>query len=151
MASSREGNSSFSKSQPQPQYTRLHITPLNPSLLPSILPATALPMAQNISYHSISTFPEKNYGFVDLPEMEAEKIKKKLNGAILKRTKVKIEEARPPKHAKPSEEQPSISAPLEEHGSDKLSKKRKRYPDTLPAIELQDRKVRRGWTEPIAT
>src|SRR5271170_3536799 len=76
------------------KYTRLHITPLNPTLLPSILPPAVLTAARNISYHSLQTFPEKEFGFVDLPSMEARKIKKKLNGSILKGTKVKIEEAR---------------------------------------------------------
>lgn len=131
------------------EYTRLHITPLNPALLSSILPPTVLSVARNISYHSLQTFPEKDFGFVDLPSMEAQKIKKKLNGSILKGTKVKIEEARPAKR-KLREEDTTLAPP--EAGMNKLeisSKKRKRDPETLPAIELKDRKVKRGWTDPV--
>lgn len=127
-------------------YVRLHITPFNPSILPSIVPAALLPKARNISYHSIPTFPEKPYGFVELPVMEAEKIKKKLKGAILKGTKVRIEEARPEKRSRNEEEEemPSIIT------KEKSSKRRRRDTETIPAVELHDRNVKRGWTDPDA-
>jgi hypothetical protein len=130
-------------------YTRLHITPLNPTLLPSILPPAVLTAARDISYHSLQTFPEKEFGFVDLPSMEAQKIKKKLNGSILKGTKVKIEEARPSKQEARNEATliiPEANAKKQEIPS----KKRKRDTETLPGIELRDRKVKRGWTDPVA-
>src|SRR5712664_3144660 len=78
-------------------YTRLHITPFNPTLLNAILPPSILPNARNISYHTIETLPEKAYGYVELPKMDADKIKKKLNGSILKGIKVRIEAAKPKK------------------------------------------------------
>jgi len=130
------------------KYTRLHITPLNPTLLPSILPPAVLTAARNISYHSLQTFPEKEFGFVDLPSMEAQKIKKKLNGSILKGAKVKIEDARPSKQ-RVIDEDKDVPIVEKEH-REKLSKKRKRDTDTLPGIELRDRKVKRGWTDPVA-
>jgi hypothetical protein len=131
-------------------YTRLHITPLNPTLLPSILPPAVLTAARNISYHSLQTFPEKEFGFVELPSMEAQKIKKKLNGSILKGTKIKIEDARPSKQ-KPGDEETAL--PVSEARAERReipSKKRKRDTETLPGIELRDRKVKRGWTDPVA-
>ncbi|TVY51372.1 hypothetical protein LCER1_G007746 [Lachnellula cervina] len=120
------------------EYTRLHITPLNPTLLATILPPSVLPNARNISYHTIETFPEKAYGYVELPIMDAEKIKKKLNGSILKGTKVRIEKARPDKEPAPAEEpeQPK-----------KKPKKRKRD-NTLPGVDIGERSVKRGWTVP---
>lgn len=127
-------------------YTRLHITPLTPSLLPAILAPPLLSDARNISYHSLQTFPEKGFGFVDIPIMEAQKLKKKLNGTILRGTKLKIEEARPSKQITASDE----AASTPKMDKDKV-KKRKREANTLSGVELRDRKVKRGWTEPRST
>ncbi len=83
--------------------------------------------------------------------MEAQKIKKKLNGSILKGTKIKIEDARPSKQKATDEEAavlPFPEANLEER--EIPSKKRKRDTETLRGIELRDRKVKRGWTDPVA-
>jgi len=121
-----------------PKYTRLHITPLHPTLLTTILPPSILPSARNISYHTLQTFPEKCYGYVDLPIMDAEKIKKKLNGSILKGTKVRIETARPQKDVVIEEPEPERPK----------KKKRKRKRDELPGIDIGDRHVKRGWTTP---
>lgn len=55
---------------------RLHISPFDPNLLPLIIPAVITEQASNISFHALQTFPERNYGYVDLPVMDAEKIKK---------------------------------------------------------------------------
>jgi hypothetical protein len=127
------------------EYTRLHITPLNPSLLTAILPPSILPSARNISYHTIQTFPERAYGYVDLPTMDAEKIKKKLNGSILKGTKVRIEKAREQKEM-PVDEDEEPARPRKE----RKSKKRKRGDDTIPGTEIGERSVKRGWTTPGA-
>jgi hypothetical protein len=121
-------------------YIRLHITPLNPSLLSAILPPSILPNARNISYHNIQTFPEKSYGFVDLPVMDAEKIKKKLNGSILKGSKVKIDKARPQKQIVVDQVMEDVERPKKE------KKKRKR--DELPGVDIGERHVKRGWTTP---
>ncbi|KAE8440891.1 hypothetical protein EG329_006337 [Mollisiaceae sp. DMI_Dod_QoI] len=120
------------------EYTRLHITPFTPALLNTFLPASVLPNARNISYHSIQTFPEKGYGYVELPTMDAEKIKKKLNGSILKGTKVRIEKARPEKEA--------VVEPDEPERPKKERRKRKR--DEIPGVDIGERQVKRGWTTP---
>lgn len=77
-----------------PDYTRLHIAPFDADLLNVIIPASIRPDARNISFHGLQTFPEKRYGFVDLPAEAAVKIRRKLNGAVLKGVKVSIETAR---------------------------------------------------------
>ena len=130
----------MSNSEPDLGYTRLHITPLNPSLLTTILPASILPSARNISYHSLQTFPEKSYGYIDLPMADAEKIKKKLHGAILKGTKVRIEKARPKKEDTVEEDEPERVK--------KERKKRKRDQLEVPGIVIGERHVKRGWTTP---
>jgi hypothetical protein len=130
----------MSNSEPDLGYTRLHITPLSPSLLTTILPASILSSARNISYHSLQTFPEKSYGYIDLPMADAEKIKKKLHGAILKGTKVRIEKARPEKEDV-----------VEEDGPERVKKerkKRKRDQLEVPGIDIGERHVKRGWTIP---
>src|SRR5436190_20310329 len=85
----------------KPDPTRLHISPLDPSLLETILPPPVRLLATDISLHRIQTFPENSYGFVSLPAMEAEKLMKKLNGSILKGKKIKVQEARPGKKQLP--------------------------------------------------
>ncbi|KAL2062932.1 hypothetical protein VTL71DRAFT_6004 [Oculimacula yallundae] len=123
----------------EPEYTRLHITPFNAALLKTILPPSILPNARNISYHSILTFPEKAYGYVELPTMDAEKIKKKLNGTTLKGTKVRIEKARPEKE---------VVIEVEKPEKPKRERKTKRKRDELPGVDIGERQVKRGWTTP---
>ncbi|CAK7271167.1 hypothetical protein SEPCBS119000_004462 [Sporothrix epigloea] len=77
-----------------PGYTRLHITPLDADLLSVVIPASAQTNTRNVSFHNLQTFPEKRYGFVDLPTDTAEKLRRKLNGAVLKGVKLRIESAR---------------------------------------------------------
>jgi hypothetical protein len=125
-----------------PDYKRLHITPFTPSLLTTILAPSILPSARNISYHTLETLPERAYGFVELPAMEADKLKMKLNGSILKGKKIKIEAARPSK--RPAPEMPEPEPPKREK---ERGKKRKRD-DTIKAAEIGERSVKRGWTVP---
>ncbi|KAF4453492.1 hypothetical protein F53441_3849 [Fusarium austroafricanum] len=135
-------------------YIRLHISPLDPELLKIVLPASAAPKARNISYHTIETFPERRYGFVELPTMEADKLKKKLNGAVLKGNKIRIEKARPEERVEPTgedhkeEEEKSKKKKKKSKESKEESRKRKRDPDVVEGVALTDRKVKRGWTEP---
>lgn len=128
--------------------TRLHITPLDPGLLQVIVPASALPNASDISYHTIETFPEKRYGFVNLPKSDADKIRAKLNGAVLKGTKIRIEKARSDKKFEPSGFEDEASKEVHQ-GSDGLraSRDRKRTDKVLRGVILTGRQVRRGWTE----
>ncbi|KAK2624728.1 hypothetical protein QTJ16_005921 [Diplocarpon rosae] len=120
------------------EYIRLHITPFNSTLLTTIIPASVLSNARNISYHEIQTLPEKAYGFVELPIMDAEKLKKKLNGTILKGTKVRIERAR-------EEKKTVIESELV---PPKRERKQKRKRDELPGVDIGERRVKRGWTSP---
>ncbi|KAI6372697.1 hypothetical protein MCOR25_003663 [Pyricularia grisea] len=138
--------------------TRLHITPLDPDLLKVIIPAKAIPVAANISYHTLETFPEKRYGFVDLPTEEADRIKKKLNGAVLKGVKIRIEKARQSKEdlimARRKEEEERSGDKDKKTKKEKVpkekkdrSKKRKRDDEEIAGVELEEgRKVKRGWT-----
>jgi hypothetical protein len=132
---------------------RLHISPLTPDLLPIILGTIILPIATNISYHSLETFPENNYGFVDLPSMEAERVKKKMNGTILKGRKVKVEEARVEKKRKRGDDEEGEDANGQRAKQAKkdgeVTKKKERKERTvLEGRELSpDRTVKRGWTE----
>ncbi|KAJ4313711.1 hypothetical protein N0V84_009272 [Fusarium piperis] len=132
-------------------FTRLHISPLDPDLLKIVLPASVASQARNVSYHTIETFPERRYGFVELPAMEAEKIKKKLNGAVLKGTKLRIEKARPEERAEPTGEldkEDEKKSKKKSKDSTDGSRKRKRDRDVVDGVVLTDRKVKRGWTEP---
>jgi hypothetical protein len=80
--------------------------------------------------------------------MDAEKIKKKLNGSILKGKKFKVEAARPSKRERDAEDVDATAEKKEK----KKSKKRKseeQEDGVLEGYELpSDRKVKRGWTEP---
>lgn len=140
--------------------TRLHITPLDPDLLKVIVPATVLPSAKNISFHTLEAFPEKRYGFVELPTIEADKLKKKLNGAVLKGVKIRIEKARPEKMPRHDKDDAGADAGSKKRWSeDRLprlkedsSKKRKRQREEIPGVELEEgRRVKRGWTATEAT
>jgi hypothetical protein len=126
---------------------RLHITPFNPSLLDRYIPASLKPQASNISFHALETFPEKGFGYVELPTADAQKLKAKLNGMTLKGSKVKIEEARPEKKRKSGGDDEAV----EEEKPRKKSKKErnpKRAEGVLPGHELEEgRHVKRGWTE----
>jgi len=140
-------------------YTRLHITPLTPDILRAVAGPALLKSAVNVSYHTIQTFPEKSYGYLELPAMDAEKIKKKLNGAILKGQKIKIEEARPPRKRRHEEER--VEEEKEEREAQTAGMQLS-DPDTSVSIHQKseksgivisghalspDRKVQRGWTE----
>ncbi|KAF4965077.1 hypothetical protein FSARC_7067, partial [Fusarium sarcochroum] len=103
-------------------YIRLHISPLDPELLKIVLPASAAPKARNISYHTIETFPERRYGYVELPTMEADKLKKKLHGAVLKGNKLRVEKARPEERVEPTGE-------LDKEDEEKEKKKKKKSKD----------------------
>lgn len=135
-----------------PESKRLHISPLTPSLLPLVVPKAIVPFASNISYHTIQSSPERNYGYVTLPTMEADRIQKKLNGSILKGSKMRVGEARPEKSKRKLEDDGAEAA--EAPASKKVRKEKtklKGEEGVLPGVELpKQRKVKRGWTEPEA-
>ncbi|KAJ9603475.1 hypothetical protein H2200_012253 [Cladophialophora chaetospira] len=127
---------------------RLHITPLNPDLFKAVVGPHLLDSVSNISYHTIQTFPENSYGYLELPTMEGEKLKKKLNGAILKGKKVKVEEARPKKRRRVAESEEVVLAQDLKAPSATRAKISKKDRNVVLGQELPlDRKVKRGWTE----
>ncbi|KAK4161916.1 hypothetical protein QBC43DRAFT_323007 [Cladorrhinum sp. PSN259] len=145
-----EGGALPTSSSDQATDVRLHVTPLDAELLKVIISSSILPRARNISYHNLETFPEKRYGFVDLPKDDAEKLKKKFNGATLKGVKIRIEAARPLSTPAPLGEEVAMAKKKEKADarSDKEErKKRKREAEEVTGIILEnDRKVKRGWT-----
>ncbi|KAK8879016.1 suppressor protein srp40 protein [Apiospora arundinis] len=130
-------------------YTRLHIAPLDPELIGIVLSSSVRPLARNISYHSIETFPERRYGFVEVPTAEAEKLRKKLNGATLKGSKMRVEQAKPESIPPPTgvvaEEDVKVK---KSHKKEKKEKKKRKRgePEVLDGVVLSDRKIKRGWT-----
>ncbi|MCJ1425920.1 hypothetical protein MMC29_003821 [Sticta canariensis] len=136
---------------------RLHISPFSPELLPIILPADISQRASNVSFHAIQTSQERNYGYVDLPEMDAEKVRKRFNGAILKGSKMRVEDARPEKSRRISAAQNagrseiSLEDGPSEESQTQGRKKHEKVDGVMTGIELPEgRKVKRGWTEPAA-
>lgn len=134
---------------------RLHISPFNPDILPIVLPQNLLQHATNISFQVIQTSPEKNYGYVDLPAMDAEKLKQKLNGSILRGSKMRVDDARPEKAKKATKTktdagiETTMEAGSVQDRPKQWSMKAEKSDGVIPGVELPDgRKVRRGWTEP---
>ncbi|KFX91155.1 hypothetical protein V490_06051 [Pseudogymnoascus sp. VKM F-3557] len=132
-------------------YSRLHITPFNASLMAAIVPPSLAPKARNISFHTLQAFPDKEYGFVDLPTEEAGKIKKKLKGALLRGKKIAIEEARGEKAWGEVIDGGEGAKEEGEKKKEKSSKKRKRHEEPMKGAEVLDRQIKRGWTDPKAT
>ena len=131
-----------------PELMRLHITPFNPDLLKVVVGPHLLDSVSDISYHAIQAFPENDYGYLELPTMEGEKLKKKLNGAILKGKKVKVEEARPKKRRRVEEPEQHNATKESKPATAIKSKKSKREHNVIAGRALSpDRKVKRGWTE----
>src|SRR6266480_4821430 len=94
-------------------------------------------------------FPDKGYGFVDLPAMEAEKVKKKLNGSILKGTKMRVENAKPEKKLAGFGTVETETSRERKRKGDGTPKRKRKLDGTLEGLELPEgRKVKRGWTEP---
>lgn len=148
---------------------RLHITPLTPETTASLLPQSVLDEAarQTLSYHTVETFPENSYAFLNLPKDQAEKLKKKLNGSVFRGAKVRVSEARPetwkskpgePKmehvdmtEKKRREERREKRKSSKVDGEPKIKKRKKGEDGTLEGIELPEgRRVQRGWTKPTA-
>ena len=131
---------------------RLYISPFNARLLPTVLPPSLLQQASNISYHTIQTFPEKNYGYVDVPEAEADKLKKKMNGSVLKGSKMRVELAREDKNTSEGKKGLPVDSEIIPGNTSRKGKSRTREEGVIPAHELPtERKVKRGWTEPSST
>lgn len=136
-----------------PQHTRLYISPLTPALLSTIIPPSLQPSITNLSYHHVPTFPEKAYAYLELPAVEAQRIRTKLNGVTFKGMKVKIEEARPDKKRKRQEAErvaQEAEIEVEDTRSKRPKKEKKRKEEgVFKGVELPEgREVKRGWTQP---
>ena len=131
---------------------RLHISPFTAQLQSTILPPSLLQQASDISYHTIQTFPEKNYGYVELPEMEADKLKKKLNGSVLKGSRMRIELARREKNATEGNNGLPVDSEMASSKTSRRVKSKTREEGVIPGYELPtERKVKRGWAEPASS
>ncbi|KAI1164475.1 hypothetical protein F5B18DRAFT_615655 [Nemania serpens] len=75
--------------------------------------------------------------------MDADKLKKKLNGAVLKGSKLRVETARPESTPDPTADTNTAKAKKEKK---KKSKERKHETDVIAGVQLEGRKVKRGWT-----
>ena len=146
------------------EHLRLHISPCSPDLLPFILPASVPPSTVNASFHSIPTFPENNYGYVTLPTEQAEKLRQKLNGSVLRGKRFRVEVARPimmMTREEEEEEENDDRGQGHDFLDNKPTKKRKRRTEIpeassnnvdennlIEGYELpHGRQVKRGWTE----
>ena len=132
---------------PQPDRIRLHITPLNAEIYNRIIPPSLQPLASNASFHNIQTFPERDYGFVELPAMEAQKLKKKLNGSTLKGSKMSVEEARPLRKRKSEAEVDVDEGERKKAKREETGRKRRREDGVIEGHELKEgRRIKRGWS-----
>ncbi|KAI4185679.1 MAG: hypothetical protein LQ346_005849 [Caloplaca aetnensis] len=130
-------------------YQRLYVSPLDPQLLPTVLSGPLRESATNITYHTLQAFPEKRYGYVDLPTTEADFLRKKLHGFILKGMKMKVEKARPEKVRKGTEDGDEVGKEDRNKMGTRGKAKTRKEDGVLPGVELpNDRKVKRGWTDP---
>lgn len=130
---------------------RLHITPFNPDLYDRVVSASAKAVATGLSYHSVQTYPERGFGYIELPRMEADKLKKKIHGFTLKGSKVRVEEAKPEKKRKAdrdeTEEERKERKKAKKEKKEK-KEKAKREDGVIPGYELEEgRHVKRGWSE----
>ncbi|KAI0612178.1 RRM domain containing protein [Pyrenophora tritici-repentis] len=128
------------EAQPDTKSVRLHITPFRPDLLNVYIAPSVLPSAQNISYHTVATFPERGFGYVELPEAEAQKIKKKLNGTTLRGTKVRIEMAKPEKRKARAEADAAKEQEEAERPEPELLFKAKLTPVAATEVAHKDKK-----------
>ncbi|KAH0281996.1 hypothetical protein KCU62_g9967, partial [Aureobasidium sp. EXF-3399] len=127
---------------------RLHISPFNQTLYQNIIPASIQPNATNISYHTVQTFPERGFGFVELPRADADKLRKKLNGATLRGQKMAIQEAKPEKRRRHDKDDDAAEVEKQPRKKAKKEKSSNKKDKEITGFELpDDRQVKRGWTE----
>ena len=82
--------------------------------------------------------------------MEGKKLKKKLNGSILKGSKMHVGEARSSRKRKAASDDGEKEAEDGQKKNDKPKKKPKLTDGVIPGYGLAEgRKVKRGWTEPV--
>ena len=79
--------------------------------------------------------------------MEAVKLNKKLNGSVLRGTKMRVEEAKPKQTSVATQE---AGEPESRAETGTRHKVRVKEEGVIPAIEINDRKIKRGWTSPVS-
>jgi hypothetical protein len=127
---------------------RLHITPFNPDIYDRIVSDSAKAVATGISYHSVQTEPERGFGYIELPRTEADKLKKKIHGFMLKGSKARVEEAKPEKKRKAEREETEEERSEWKKAKKAKKEKAKKEDGVIPGYELENgRHVKRGWTE----
>ncbi|KAF2153251.1 hypothetical protein K461DRAFT_137888 [Myriangium duriaei CBS 260.36] len=127
---------------------RLHLSPFTPAIFDSILPKAKQSLASCVTYHKTQSDPDRGFGYLELPADEADNLRKKLNGAILRGHKMSIEKARPEKRKAPHGDGAIVE---EEPPRKKKSSKKAKSKDEIAGVELPaDRKVKRGWTDATA-
>lgn len=149
--------------QDSPSCVRLYISPFNPAVLDSILAPPTRVLARNLSFHSIDTYPEKNYGYLELPIIEAQTLRRKLNGSFVKGMKLRVEDARPDKKKRKAfesvaeaQQEASLQSNIPPHGAKEVRARKRPRQDkhaegVLSAVELSgDRQVKRGWVQNAA-
>lgn len=126
-------------------FTRLHITPFTPDLYHSLIPKGSRKSARSVSFHQIETFPESAYGYINLPEVEAQKLKK-LNGAFLKGKKIHVADARAEQWRVADNMDSKDEAALRKLSSKRQKTKISNKDNIIPGYELpKTRHVKRGW------
>ncbi|KAF8427935.1 hypothetical protein EV426DRAFT_375107 [Tirmania nivea] len=142
---------------------RLHITPLTPTLFPTLLPRSLFDDTANypppVSYHTLEALPDKSYGYVDVSPQLAQKLTTRLNGTVFRGVKVSVQKARPRTWIPPAETSAELNNThqntISEHeiGQGRLSEKKcKKQDGVYPGIELPDgRWVKRAWTTVLST
>ena len=127
---------------------RLHLTPFSKDLAQSLLSTHPCLAAESISYHTLETFPEHSYGYIELTAMEADKLKKKLNGSILKGKKLRVERARPQKRGFESEPDNGGDVSAAKQESRTLKRSKRSEPELRGHALAGKRRIKRGWTKP---
>lgn len=140
-----EGVNMADSTTPTSDRKRLHITPFNQDLLDRFIPPSLRPSASGVSFHTVQTALERGFGYVELPRMEADKLRKKFNGSTLKGSKVRIEDAKPEKKRKVEVEENEDARKARKKAK---RVKRKREEGVLSGHELEEgRHVKRGWKD----
>ena len=147
---------------PSADLVRLHITPLTPTILSTLLPRSLFPNSTSsyppkASFHTLPAFPEFSYGFVDLPQQVANKVTSRFNGSVFRGVKVRVQLAKArvwiPRQGLGQEE---FTLSLREDDPrervqsciDSTKKKGAKKEGVYPGFELPEKRwVKRAWTK----
>ena len=126
---------------------RLHITPFTPELYQTLISGKSREFVSGVSFHQIKTFPESAYGYISLPDKEAQRLKR-LNGAVFKGKKLHIAIARPEKW-RLVDNMDTVTGENHRRSSKRQRAKSSRRENVISGFELpKDRHIKRGWAVP---